>query len=405
MNNYTYRAKKGPEEIVEGAIDARTEKEAIEKLVQQGYVPIRVVEANIRPQAKPRAPEKRGGRVSSREVTVFSRQLAGLLKSGVPILNAINIISEQAERPGLKAVLSDCHNAIREGATFSSTLEAYPKVFSPLYIALIRAGENSGTLPEALFRVAEYRIKQEEMFSRFMMAMAYPALMALVGLGTVIFMLVFVIPRLVGIFVNMGQVLPLPTRILIFISSGLRQWWLWIVIAAVAITLLGKRQAATKAGRLFFSKLKLKLPVFGKFVLKAELARFSRTLELLIRSGISILKAIDVAIPVLDNEVIRGQLRKSYKDLEQGGSLGKSLKDSKLFPLFMSNLIIVGEASGALDEALSEVANAYERDTDEMMKMMSSLLEPIMILVMGLVVGFIVIAMLLPVFEINVMVR
>lgn len=405
MKTYTYRAKKGPEEIVEGTVDANTEKEAIEKIVQQGHVPVRVLEVNDRPQFEPRPSKKSSGRVRSREVTVFSRQLAGLMKSGVPILNSINIISEQSERPGIKTVLSDCHKAIREGGTFSSTLETYPRVFSPLYIALVRAGENSGTLPEALFRIADYRAKQEEILSRFKMALAYPILMALVGIATVVFMLMFVMPRLLEIFVNMGQTLPLPTRILIFISENLRQWWFWIIAAMAAVFLLIKRQAATNAGKLYLSRLKLKIPITGNFILKAELARFSRTLELLIKSGVSILKAIDVAIPVLDNEVIKNQLRKSYKDLEQGESLGKSLKDSKLFPLFMSNLIIVGEASGALDEALSEVANAYERDIDEAMRMMSSLLEPIMILVMGIVVGFIVIAMLLPVFEINVMVR
>jgi type II secretory pathway component PulF len=156
---------------------------------------------------------------------------------------------------------------------------------------------------------------------------------------------------------------------------------------------------------MFFSAFKLRFPVFGRFVFKSELARFSRTLELLIRNGIPILKAIDIAIPVLENELIKNQLRRSYKDLEQGGSFGKSLKESKLIPLFVTNLIIVGEESGRLDEALSEVANIYERETDEAMKVMTNLLEPLMILATGLVVGFIVIAMLLPIFEINMVVK
>ena len=155
----------------------------------------------------------------------------------------------------------------------------------------------------------------------------------------------------------------------------------------------------------FFRVLKLSIPIFGKLTLKAELSRFSRTLALLVESGISILKAIEISIPVLENEVIKNQLAQSYKDLEQGGSFGRSLKNSKLFPLFMTNLIIVGEESGKLGEALAEVANSYEKDTDEAMKIMASLLEPLMILGMGLMVGFIVVAMLLPIFEINVMVR
>jgi len=346
-----------------------------------------------------------GGKVKSREITIFSRQLASLLKSGVPILTALNIIREQTDNVNLKNTLQNIHSAIKDGATFSSVLAQYSQTFSPLYIAMIRTGEDSGALPEALIRIADYRAKQEEMLSRFRMAMAYPVLMAMVGVGTIIFMFTFVMPRLMQIFVNMGQDLPLPTRILISISQGLRQWWTGIALISLIIILIIRRHTKTKAGRISLSIFKLHLPIFGKFVLKAELARFSRTLELLIRNGIPILRAIDIAIPVLENEIIKDQLRQSYKELEQGGSFGRSLKKSKLFPIFMSNLIIVGEESGRLDESLAETASSYERDTDEAIRIMASLLEPLMILGMGLIVGFIVVSMLLPIFEINVMVR
>jgi general secretion pathway protein F len=224
-----------------------------------------------------------------------------------------------------------------------------------------------------------------------------------VGIGTVIFMLTFVMPRLMNIFMNMGQALPLPTRILIAISSYLRQWWVWVILALFIFAV--RQQARSKTARLPLSAFRLHIPLFGKFILKAELARFSHTLELLIKNGIPILKAMNIAIPVLENEVIKNQLKQSYKELEQGGSFGASLKSSKVFPVFMSNLISVGEESGRLDEALAEVASSYERDTDEAIRVMSSLLEPLMILVMGLIVGFIVVAMLLPVFQINFMAR
>jgi type II secretory pathway component PulF len=166
-----------------------------------------------------------------------------------------------------------------------------------------------------------------------------------------------------------------------------------------------RRQLKAESSKVALSRFKLHLPLFGNLMLKVELSRFSRTLELLLKSGITILKAIDVAIPVIDNEIIKRQLRVSYKELEQGGSFGRSLKNSRLFPLFMTNLIIVGEESGRLNEALSEVADVYERDSDESIKIMTNLLEPLMILVMGLIVGFIVVAMLLPIFEINVMAK
>lgn len=402
MGHYKYRAKKGSEEgIVEGRIEARSEKEAIEKLGSIGYLPIRIEQEGAAGESVKRAADKISGRVKSRKITIFSRELASLLKSGVPILSAIDIIAEQSEDPKLRHVLRNVHAALRDGDAFSTSLARYPNIFSPLYVAMIKAGENSGALSDALLRISEYRTKQEKMISDLRMASVYPMLMAFVGLCTVIFMLTFVMPRLMQIFLRIGQDLPVPTQILISVSTLLRERWHIVILIILAALLVGRGQAKTRAGKMSMSIMKLHIPVFGTLIQKAELARFSRTLELLIRNGIPILKAIDIAIPVLSNEVIKNQLQNSYRELEQGGSFGKSLKNSPLFPAFMSNLIIVGEESGRLDDALNEVASSYERDFDEAVKVLSNLLEPVMILIMGLVVGFIVIAMLLPIFEIN----
>jgi len=406
MPTYKYRAKKGPEEIISGNMDAKSEAEVVERLSQMGYFPVGIELETAASGAQPASiEEKSSGRIKSSEITVMSRQLASLLKSGVPILASLNIIKEQTANPHLKYILNDIHDTVKDGATFSYALSRYPRVFPTLYVSLIRAGEDSGSLPQALIRIAEYRSRHEEMLSRFRMAMAYPVLMALVGIGTIIFMLTFVMPRLMGIFDSMGQGLPLPTKILISLSNALRQYGFWIVVVLFVFILLIKRELRTRQGKLFFSILKLRIPVLGNLTLKSELARFSRTLELLIKSGIPILKAIDISIPVLENEVLKNHFRQSYKELEQGGSFGRSLKNSRVFPSFMSNLLIVGEESGKLDESLSELATSYERDTEEAMRIFASLLEPMMILIMGLAVGFIVVAMLLPIFEINVMVR
>jgi len=403
MPIYRYRAKKGPNDVIEATLEASSEKDAIEKIHQLGYIPVHMEECNRRHLSSP-APVARGSTagIKSREITVFSRELASLLKSGVPILSAINIILEQSN-PYFKTILMSIHNMVKDGASFSSGLAKYPRLFSPLYIAMVRTGEDSGALSQALLRIADYRAKQEEALSRLRMALAYPILMAVVGVSTIVFMLTFVIPRLTGIFINMGQQLPLPTRILISVSRALSHWWLWVALAV--IILLMRRQLKAESSKVALSRFKLHLPLFGNLMLKVELSRFSRTLELLLKSGITILKAIDVAIPVIENEIIKQQLKVSYRELEQGGSFGRSLKNSRLFPLFMTNLIIVGEESGRLNEALSEVADVYERDSDESIKIMTNLLEPLMILVMGLIVGFIVVAMLLPIFEINVMTR
>ncbi len=402
---YRYRAKKDPQNTVEGKIEARSEKEAVEKISLLGYLPVHVEEDSGAGQGSAAPGGVFFSRIKSREVTVFTRELASLLKSGVPILRSIDIISEQSESSGIKAMFRSIYNSIKDGATLSSSFARYPAVFSSLYIAMIRIGEDSGSLPEVLLRIADYRAKQEEMLSRFRMALAYPILMAVVGASTIIFMLTFVMPRLMKIYVTMQQALPMPTRILIAVSDGLRLWWHWVIIGLIVVIFVIKKELNTSTGRMSLSLFQLRTPLVGKFILKAEFARFSRTLELLLRSGIPILKALDISIPVLGNEVMKGVLKNSYKELEQGGSFGRSLKNAKIFPVFMSNLIAVGEESGKLADAFAEVSSAYERDTDEAMRVMANLLEPVMILVMGLAVGFIVMAMLLPRFEINVFAR
>lgn len=402
MAIYKYTAKKGPEELFEGRIEAQTEEEAVDKLSQMGYVPVRIIMEEQTSKPYQASAGKIKGRIRSRQITIFSRELASLLKAGIPILNALGIISEQSGSPRLKGVVDGIYDRVKQGDSFSSALRNYPNIFSSLYIAMVAAGEDSGALPAALLRIINYRAKQEAMVSRLRMALVYPALMAVVGLGTVVFMLTFVMPRLMQIFLNMGQDLPLPTQILIFLSQWLRKWWIAISLGLIGFIVIIRQQVKTKIGKVTFSLFKLHLPIFGKLILKAELSRFCRTMELLINNGIPILRAISIAIPVLENEIIKNKLKQSYKDLEQGGSFGRSLKTSKLFPLFMTNLISVGEESGSLDDSLGEVATSYEEDTDEAMKVMSSLLEPLMILIMGSIVGFMVVAMLLPIFEINI---
>ena len=405
MALYKYKAKTGPREMVDGVVDARSEKEAVEKLSQMGYTPVLMEKEMPAEQDKKAVVSRSSIKIKSREISVFSRQLASLLKSGVPILSAINIIYEQSENPRLKELLGRIYTQVKEGVMFSQALSIFPRSFSPLFVAMTRTGEDSGNLPEALMRIADYRAKQDEMLSRFRMALAYPLLMAAVGLGTVIFMFSFVIPRLMRVYIQLGQNLPLPTKMIIAASDGLRQWWFWIVLALIVFILVIRRQIKTDRGARFVSALRLRLPVFGNFVLKAELSRFCRTLGLLIKSGLPILNAIDISIPVLESELIKDLLKKGRGELQEGASFGAYLKKARLIPPFMSSLIIVGEESGKLDDSLNEIANIYERDTDEAIKIFSTLLEPVMILVMGLVVGFIVIAMLLPIFDINVMAR
>lgn len=403
MSLYKYRAKDGPDNVA-GTVEAKNKEEAIEKINQLGYLPVRIELKTDEQEAKAAASRHLLARkVTSKDVTIFSRQLASFVKSGVPILRGLSIISEQSENPAFREVLDEIRNEIKEGASFSVTLQKYPKYFPALYVAMVHSGESSGNLQEVLLRIADYRQKQEAIVSRVRSAMAYPALMVMVGGATIFFMITFVMPRLMGIFSRIDQELPAPTKFLLAISSAVQQGWVWLLMALAAAIILFKTGSKTKIQKTFVNRLKLRLPIFGAFVYKNELARFTRTLELLIKSSIPILKAIKIAIPILNNTVIQDELLKSYKDLEEGSSFGKSLSRSKVFPKFMTSLIIVGEESGRLDEALGEIAGSYERDTDEAIRVMTSLLEPVLILVMGLIVGFIVVAMLLPIFQINMM--
>ncbi|MCH7590705.1 type II secretion system F family protein [PVC group bacterium] len=402
MVTFHYRAKKDTQNVIDGQIEADNEQDAVEKINALGLLPIKLEKKEENKTQPPKEISKiKPGRIKHRQITLFSRQMASLLKSGVPILRALSIIAEQADKASLNFMLNDIHDIVEDGGTFSSALEKYPKIFPSLYISIVHAGENSGSLPEALMRISDYREKQHALMARLRMAMVYPSLMAFVGLGTVIFMLSYVVPKLAEMFVRTGQELPMPTRILIDISTFLQDWWLWILIACVFLGMVISRSLKTESGKLSFGRFQLKLPIYGEFILKSEISRFARTLEILIRNGITILKALDVSIPVLKNEVLKNALKTSYEQLERGRPLGESLKDVKVFPLFMTNLLIVGEETGSLDEALSEVASSYERDTDEVSRILANLMEPLIILFMGLIVGFIVMAMLLPIFEIN----
>lgn len=412
MPTFKYRAKESSGTTVEGLIEAQSDEEAIDKINSLGYLPMKI-EQTLSKGVKSEAPStlvstsgRSSAKIRNRDITSFSQQMASLLRAGVPLLRALLIIAEPSENNHFKNLLHSIHSQINQGATFSSALAKYPKLFPPLYLALISAGESSGNLDQVLVKITAHRQKQEEILSKIRSALTYPILMALTGIGTIVFMLTFVMPRLLGIFSNLGGDLPLPTQILIQFSNALRQAWVWGFVGVVAIAfLILSRSKTTKAQKRFLSLIKLKTPLIGSFTLKSEIAQFSRTLELLLKSGIPIIKAIELASPVVSNDILKNEFVRCLQDLKEGASLGKSLKKGKWFPSFMTNLILIGEESGKLDEGLVEVAAFYERETDEALRGLTTLLEPLMILVMGLIVGFIVIAMLLPMFELNMMVK
>lgn len=401
MPIFQYKAKKGTQTIT-GQIGAQSQDEAIELMSQQGLLPVSIQEKTFAP--KQTAGRKRG-RIRPREVFVFTRQLAGLIRSGIPILRALNIVGEQTPNAYFRDIINAMERGIKDGGSLSDCLSIYPDVFSGLYIAMIRVGEEGGRLKEALARIAEYQGAQQEISSKVRSAIAYPILMAVVGISTVIFILTFVMPRIIPLFSNITEQLPLPTKILMGISDFLRQGWMVILLVLFIAVFFFKRWFRTDTGKAALSAFKLRFPFMGGFILKVELARFCRTLELLLKSGIPLPKGMQVATPTLDNALLKTDFLRCHKDLESGVSFANSLEKSKYTSRLMVNMIAVGEESGFLEEALGDVATTYEQETNETIKIMTTLLEPAMILIVGLVVGFIVIAMLLPIFQMDILAR
>jgi len=413
MPKFTYKAKKGPKDVVEGVIEAQNREDAAEKLTQMGLFPIRVSkQASVKePSGKKASLESKPSgqkqlslfkKVGAKELTVFLEQLSSLIRSKVPLLEAVSVLYEQTDNLYLKEISSYIQNEIKEGATLSESLRKYPNVFPVLYVNMIDSGEVGGVLEQALMRVVELRNKEEEVKSKVVSALAYPIFIVIVGIITVFVLLAFVIPRITVMFSEMGQSLPFVTRVLIAVSTAIKKYWLWAVAGIAALAFTFKRRGVTRKEKIVIDKIKLGLPLFGDFLKKTILARFARTLSTLLANGIPLFQAIDITVPVMNNEVFRMELEKVRQDIVEGGSLANSLKMSEWFPRFASNIIAVGEKGGRLKEALAEVAGFYERDIDATTKTMASLIEPAIILVMGLLVGFIVMAMILPIVQMNV---
>ena len=401
MAIFFYKAKKGPKEIVEGTVEAENRDGAILKIGNMGYVAVQV---DLSKNGQKKESALRFGlfnRVRPKDLTVFTYQLATLVKAKVTLFEAINILSAQTENASLKSIIAYISSELKDGKTLSEAMRKYPKVFPPLYINMIHSGELGGVLEETLIRLSRFREEEEDTKAKINSALAYPIFIIIVGIVTVFLLLTFAIPRLVSLFSDMGQTLPLPTRILILISNGVRNYWWGFLVIGIFATLIFKRKKAVKKEKIFFDRIKLKIPIVGNFIKKAMLASFARTFGTLVVNSIPVFQAMEMIIPTINNEVFKKELEKVYEGIIDGLPFAKSMGNSEWFPPFMINMVVVAEKGGNLYEALIEIANFYEREVNKMMKTMTSLLEPIIISVMGLIIGFIVMAMLLPIFQVN----
>ena len=377
MPKFTYKARKDTGELANGQIDAENETTAFTRLSEKGYYPIEIKPLQLSPALQPLV------KIRPTDIGLFTRQLSNLLESGLPLLRALNVLSEQTTNLRFKSVIESLSAVVKQGGTLSEACTKYPKIFSQFYISMLRAGEIAGNLEAVLSRLADFNEQQEEIKTKVSTALAYPAILAAVGSLTILILIVFVVPRLTTMFEEMSQILPLPTRILIGLSEFFKAFW-WLLAALVGLVIFSwMRQRGSAGGRRAIDNFKLKLPLLGELIKKREIGRLTRTLAALLANGVPVLKSLEIATQTLGNAVLKDDLKAVTKGLAAGGSLSKEIGKSGNFPVFVVNMVSVGEESGSLEKALFRIADIYQRELDRILKIFTSWLEPLMILVMG----------------------
>lgn len=404
MAEYSYKAlDKGGREV-KGVIEASSEDVIIERLRNMGYYPLEVsIEkakaGNVDILALPgiRAVFHR---VKTKHVMVFTRQFATLIDAGLPIIRSLAILSEQVESIIFKEKIQQISKDIEGGSTLSDALAKHPKTFDNLYVNMVRAGEIGGVLEAVLNKIAEFLEKRQAIIGKVRSAMMYPLVVVILAACIVAFILIFIVPKFKDIYDQLGAELPGPTQILVTAGNILANQTIWVVIALFILFFIYKKINATKEGKYRIDQLKLKIPVFGQLFRKTAIVRFSGTLSTLITSGVPILQALDICRETSGNEVVTRALTEVYESVKEGESIHEPLSKCKVFPPLVVHMVAVGEETGAIDQMLTKVSEAYEREVDDTVNALTSILEPVLIVFLGVIVGAIVIALYLPLFNI-----
>lgn len=408
MTTFAYRARTKSGRIVADTMESDTKASIISKLQQMDYFPIEVVEKSGKDTGfsiKKEISLQRSRRVRAKDITLFTRQLSNLINAGMPLLKALTVLARQTENGKLAEMIKDLKNEVQDGKALSDALAKHPQAFSKLYLGMIKAGEAGGVIEVILNRLADFSEQQQALKDKVKSALAYPVITSLVGVGTIIFLLTFVIPRFVTMFQDIGKTLPLPTRILIATSNILKGYW-WFYLPVILLAGFIIRQYAKKdEGKMVLDRIKLNLPLLGKMLRKVAIANFTRTLGTLIKNGVPILTGLNMAKDTIGNRVIAQELVRIHNNVKDGDSLARPLARSKEFPPIVADMVAIGEETGKIEDTLVNVADFYDAEIENTVKTLTSLLEPIIILIMGVVVGFIVLAMLLPVFQISAVLK
>ncbi|MCX5831158.1 MAG: type II secretion system inner membrane protein GspF [Deltaproteobacteria bacterium] len=408
MPIYEYLALDNGGSKIKGVVDAASAVAARQKLRDSSIYPVELNETESKGRGKS-APSGRSGlfgKVRLKDISIMTRQLSTLLSAGLPLVPSLTTLVSQTTHPQLKKTLARIKEEVNEGNSLAAGMSLFPQIFSPFYINMVKAGEASGMINLVLERLADFNESQQALRSKIRAALAYPLIMFLIGALVIFFLVTFVVPNITQIFEEMHQTLPLVTIVLIAVSSFLKSfWWLLAGLVGIAFFTVQYTLLRTEKGKYLWDKIKFKAPVIGILNQKIAVARFSRTLGTLLQSGVPLLTSLEIVANVVNNRLMADAIRQAAKDVEEGQSLSLPLRKNKLFPPLASEMIAVGEQSGTVEIMLQRIADAFETETSASIMTMTSLLEPLMILVMGFMVGFIVISVLLPIFEMNQLVK
>ncbi|MEW6664833.1 MAG: type II secretion system inner membrane protein GspF [Thermodesulfobacteriota bacterium] len=408
MAVYEYKALNNKGKEITGIIEADGRVSAGLLLKKMDLFPVAIAETTEKTIEDKRRDISLGWvfeRVSRADVSVFTTQFAALIEAGMPVVTSFEIVIQQTEKRALKRMLSIVKDEVNKGSSLADAFRLFPRLFSPLYVNMVRAGEESGSLEIVMRRLADFLQGQLEMRSKIVASLAYPALMFVVGIAVVFFLVTFVIPTVTGIFEEMKQALPLPTLILLSLSEILKKTWIYLLASVVALVLFYRRYRRTAGGRERLDRWKLRLPLIGTQYRRILMTRFTRTLGTLLSNGVPVVTSFDIVKNIIDNTLISKEIERARDDIREGKEIARPLAQNGVFPPIVVNMIAVGEKSGQLEEMLNRVSRILEAEMESSLKRLMSLVEPVMILLMGAIVAFIVISILLPIFEMNQLIK
>ena len=399
MPVFTYRAADRRGQTIDGVMEATDARAVIDRLRKEAYFPIKVAAQGDRAALFSLGG---GSRVRQRDLLALTQMLATLFEAGLPLDRALSILEELAPSPRVKTIVADLLHSVRGGSSLSEALaKHHPRPFSRLYINMVRAGEKGGVLEVSLRRLAEFLEARAAFNEAVVSALAYPLVITTVGAAAIIFLMTFVIPRFATIFNDLGQAIPLPTQILMSVSAALQSYW-WVgATLAMAGVLAWRVWTGTPHGRASWDQVVLRLPIAGPLALKVETARFARTLGTMLQSGVPVLGAMAVVGDMMSNQAVGRAVARVAEGVKRGGTIAAGMQEHTAFPALAVHMVRVGEETGRLEEMLLKVADTFEADVRSELKRVLGLLEPAIILCMGVLVAFIVVAMLLAIFSIN----